>query len=89
MFPLVVKANMNGKRSCFEVQQQIKRFLDGFCGTPRFLEEISVSLFTGKIEIKFQYYMDSEVPEIKKRLALCDGINQETLKIIETKQVVH
>ena len=54
MFPLVVKANMNGKKSCFEIQQQIKRFLDGFCGTPRFLEEISVSLFTGKIEIKFQ-----------------------------------
>ena len=92
MFSLVVEAEMSGVKNTYETQEQIYEALASepeIIGAPDRIGNIGISQYTGCISFSFQLYLTREIPEIKRRLADCDGIDQKTLKIFETIQRVH
>jgi hypothetical protein len=87
--PLEIRANMSWKKSVFEVQQQIILALKDFCGAPTLERKIQISEFNGEICFYWQYYLSKEVGAIRKALEECDGIEAQTLRIIQTTEVCH
>lgn len=84
--PLLIMVTVSDLQRIYDARQQIFEVLKEFPGAPVSPDLIKISLETCQIDTAFSYYFIHQVPQIEAKLLGCDGIQRETLRVIQTHE---